>query len=636
VPAEDSIAARRRDALVVLVLVATAFVIGAPILGGGAWTYFDNPPHLAELHSLAHEGAGGWSNVGFAGLSLDTLHSPMLWRALALLDGTPLLVPVYASLLCLGLAAPAVAIYWVARRRIAWPWAAALAYVVLIQRPALVGSASATGGMWTFFLASGAWVMLADGIARPSHGARDRVAIAALLGFIGLVHLFVLEAAVLLFAVHAAWTLVRPRGARPTLRALAGRDISACALAAAASAAYWLLVALGADAADFGTPQNLPPTMLLKLLVAPTDLIDQVMHVPMSSALPLSLESIPMVLLLAAGAAGAALCRRGDRDPLPAYGAVAAAVVLGALLLARPLDLHILGPVSWRFSYFVRLGAALAALPVLARLPVPRVRRPLAAITAALALASGLLWGAPLRDDIPDVDGPEMDDVRALWRWLGDHRDGHRVYIQDTFMAEPRTLSLAHSHVLALTWYETGVEPIGPYYGVVPSRTASSTASQFGLLFAGPRAEVLAEAPLSRWDASVLIASTPTVADALTKYGWTLVDRIGRFSIWRQPPGPPPATAGVREGTQRIAFELDADAVVACSYHWFLRIVDAPPGARLALGDFGRLAIVGLPPGHHRVVVEYAPPRVWPVSVAAWLGLAALAMVAYRRPRSAS
>jgi len=159
IPPADSGAWRDADAGVVATLAATALVIGLPILTGGWLTYFDNPAHLAEIHSLAGEGASGWSRIGFCGLSLDTLHSPLWWRSLAVLAkwGAPLEM-LYAALTCVGLAAPAIALYAVARRRCPRLPAAALAYLLLIQRPALVGTSSATGGMWTFYLACAALI----------------------------------------------------------------------------------------------------------------------------------------------------------------------------------------------------------------------------------------------------------------------------------------------------------------------------------------------------------------------------------------------------------------------------------------------------------------------------------------------
>jgi hypothetical protein len=627
----------RRDLAVIATFVATAFVIGVPILTDGWVTYFDNPPHLAELHALASEGACGWTDIGFAGLSLDTLHSPALWHLLALLDGTPLLGPVYGALVCLSVAAPGVAIYLVARRRVAWGWAAALGYVVMIQRMALVGSASATGGMWAFYLAAAAWILLADRLARATTGPTDRAAIAGLLGFIGLVHLYVLEAAMILVAVHAAWTLLsqRVRSDAPPLRAVAARDTVACLLAVAAAAAYWLPVALGAP--GFDRPQNLPPGMLAQLLVLPTDPIELLSTLPPASALPFYLESIPMVVVLAAGLLGVLYIRRRDADPLPAYGGALAALVFVLLVVASATDAKWLGPNSWRFLYFVRVGAALAAIPWLARLRAPRLPRAAPVVAAIAAIAGGRLWGAPLWNDVPALDGAEMTDVRALWRWIANHDDGARIYLQDTFMATPDD-ELSRSHVLALTLRETGVRPLGPYYGIIPSTTVHHVASEFGWVFGAQwdwrkmHAGMHVRAPLGAWGATRLVSDNPNTAYVLDHGGWHVIARIGRFIIWDHPAGDTLAPTGTRDGN-RLSFDLDGDAVVPVAYHAFWDVVE-PAQAHLAMAVQGTMEISNLPPGRQHVVLAYDPPRVWPVSVAGWLGIVGFAWIGVRGRRA--
>ena len=619
----------RRDAVVVLVLLATAFVVELPIFAGGWLTYFDNPAHIAEYHALAGEGASGWTNIAFAGISLDTLHSPVLWHVLSSLSGTSLLGTVYALFTALGLAAPAIAIYLVARRRAAWPWAALLAYVVLIQHSSIVGTASASGGMWPFYLASGAWILLADRLARDSTAPRDRAAIAALLAFIGLVHLYVLEAAVLLVVVHAAWTVATRRD---RLRALLGRDAIACLLALAASAIYWLPVAVGAP--GFPAPQNLSPELLGKLLVLPTDTIDLLSNRMTTSSLPGYVELVPILALLAAGVAGARHVRRaGDR--LPGYGVAVALAVIGALLLADPLQTHALGPNSWRFLYFVRLGAALAAIPWLATLPEPHRR---AAVVAAVPIvASGWLWGAPLAADVPADDSAAMTDVRGLWTWLRDHGDGHRVYVQDTFAAPPLDSPLVRSHVLALTLHETGSEPLGAYYGIIPSTTVRYLGSEFGALFGTridyqripPGAPI--HSPLASWNATRLVTSTPEDSAGLARAGWHELARSGRFTVFAEAQPGPLLPMGTRDRSGVLALDVDGDTPLAVAYHAFWTIEDGPPGAHLVQGDHGRLAIVGVPPGAHHVVLAYKPPRVWPISAVGWLGIVAMTLVGARR-----
>jgi len=595
IPYRRDLSTRRADTLAVLALLATAFVAGAPILTGGYLTYLDNPPHLAELHA----GGAGWSYIAFAGLSLDTLHSPLFWPALA--HTGPLLEPIYAALVCLAIAAPPLALYRVARRRVAPLPALLLSYVLLIQRDTLVGSAAATGGMWTFYLAAAAWLLLADELARDE---RRVPAIAALLGFIGLTHLYIAEAAALLVLVHVAWR--RGRGLRG--------DALACLLGLAAAAAYWGPMAL-VNGLGFRAPQNLALGELARLLLLPTDTIHLLAGAPLET-LPLGLEAIPILVLLVAGVAGAVRAR-GDR--LTRYGATIAVLVLVLLAIAPALDLRVLGPNSWRFLYIVRLGAALAALPLLARVPAaPRVL-PVAALVVA---ASGALWGLPLRRAVPPADGPEMTDVRALWQWLATHARGERVYLQDTFYAPPCDATLVRSHVLALTLHEAGVEPLGPYYGILPSASAAATTSEFGTLFGRrftPRRGESVVLPTAAWAVTHVVTSD--VYSAALLAGDTREAAFGRFTVFApHAPTEPLAPRGTPVGDDgtALAFDLTGPTITAVAYHPFWRVREG--NAQLVADPRGRIALVGA----GRVVIEYAPPTVWPASVAGWLGIAAL------------
>lgn len=584
--------------LAVVALVAAAFVIGIPILDGGYRTYLDNGPHLAELYA----GGSGWSQIAFAGLSLDTLHSPIFWRALG--HAGPLLEPAYAGLVCLAVAAPALAVYRVARRRTAPLPALVLAYIVLVQRSTLVGSASATGGMWTFYLAAAAWILLADELARAD---RRIPAIAALLGFIGLTHLYVLQAAVILALVHAGWQLVARRA-----RTLRG-DALACLLAAAAAAAYWVPMAL-VHGLGFDEPQNLPIGDLARLLVTPTDTIHILAGSPLAT-LPLGIEAVPMIALLAAGAVGAVYAIRNRRDDaLPIYGMAVALVVAAALALAPSLELRMLGPNSWRFLYFIRLGAALAAIPLVARLPSAARLVP---VVAVVAVASGWLWGAPLRDEVPPAAA--MADVRALWSWLGANARGERVYLQDTFYVPPINSPLLNSHVLALTLHESGAEPLGPYYGILPSATAAETRSELGAIFGRPvmpRAFKSIALPTAAWGVTKVVTGNNAMAALLSRSGYPRVAAFGRFTVFATP-AEPLAPRGTRDGNT-LAFDLTGPTITAVAYHPFWRVREGD--AQLLADPKGRIALVGA--GH--IVIEYAPPTVWPASVAGWLGILAL------------
>jgi hypothetical protein len=367
---------------------------------------------------------------------------------------------------------------------------------------------------------------------------------------------------------------------------------------------------------------------------------------------PLHLEVLPQVLLLGLGLAGIVLVRRRHADPLAAYGAGLAFGVAALLAIVRLGDLALLGPNSWRFLYFIRVGCALAAIPacawIVARIRAPAPRRPwlLGGAAAAVAIASGLLWGAGLREDVVDDDAPEVAEVRALWTWLRDHRadDWGRVYLQDTFFAPPMTDGLARSHVLALTLSETGLPTIGPFYGVVPSTTAPWTIGELGLLFGraslayrNAEGRVVVDLPMAAFGASHVVTAGARWAAELERLGLAPIHRVGRFTVFRSPE-PLSVPIGGADGPY-LGFRLETaqggTVNLAHAYHPFWRVAAGPRGVRVQLGSRGRMALADLPPGEHDVALEYRPPRVWPVSAAGWLGIVALYGLGRRRWRRA-
>jgi hypothetical protein len=61
-----------------------------------------------------------------------------------------------------------------------------------------------------------------------------------------------------------------------------------------------------------------------------------------------------------------------------------------------------------------------------------------------------------------------------------------RVFVQDTFMTEPRAHPFVRSHVLALTSHESGVRQIGPYYSIVPYKTRDIADGEVGVVLGLP------------------------------------------------------------------------------------------------------------------------------------------------------
>jgi hypothetical protein len=166
------------------------------------------------------------------------------------------------------------------------------------------------------------------------------------------------------------------------------------------------------------------------------------------------------------------------------YGALLV-LALGVLLFVllptqwRPW----LGPNSWRFLFVFRIGLALAALPVLLSLGrhVLAPRKRTVAVLGGVALIASIGLGAPLRSQVGQPEGPAWDDIQELWAWLGSHSDtSGRVFVQDTFMTEPKDSPFVRSHVLVLTSHETGVRQLGPYYSIVPYKSIAVTNGEVG------------------------------------------------------------------------------------------------------------------------------------------------------------
>jgi hypothetical protein len=632
------------DMLAVAVLVATGVVIAWPALRNGYLTYLDNPVHLSEVYAIAFEANNGWSEIAFCGFPIMTLHSPLWYGVLAWLVGVGFPAgPLYAFCLLLGFLAPPLALYFSARRRVPVLPAVILAYLLLIQRPAIVGIGSALGGMWTFYIASAALILLIDRLAWPCRSAADLAWIAGLTGFILLTHLYTIVPLGLLAALHVWLVLERKRVSPKILLYQIGAGI----VGIIAAAAYWLPLVMAGRHTVINA-QNLPVKQVLARLFVPThvfDLLDERLPALESSLIP---YAIPMVALVGLGLLGTVHLRR-RKDDAPLSGVILAASLLILLIVVAPeFDVKFLGPGSWRMLYFVRIGLAVASLPFFAWAASRarwRVKRPLAVGISALAVIAGLWWGIPLASEVPARAGEEMAEVRELWRWMRDNKNDEwgRVYLQDTFDLLRDKIKLDQSHVLALTARETGVRQLGPTYGVAPYRTVSWTPSEFRTLY---RKTYLNEENLkylrtAMWlsNTTHLVVSDPATAKRLLdSTQFEVLHLSGRFRVMR-PLQTEPGWAAVLTGggsvevpvfePGRIVIDVrddykGGDLLIKTSYHPNWRI-EGFTGARLEADDSGLVRVIGLEPGPQRLVLEYGSstrPR-W-LSLIGWLGILGL------------
>ncbi len=647
------------DVVAVAVLVASAVVVAWPILAGGYLTYLDNPAHLAEALSLAGEGRSGWSDIAYCGFPVGLLHSPLWYGLLALLVrvGVPA-AAAYSFFVFFGFVAPPLALYAVARRHLTVPRAALLSYALLVQRPAIVGMGSALGGMWTFYIAAAALVLLVGRLARPCLRARDAAWIAGLVGVAGLTHLFAFVALVVLAIVDLVVSSVVAGRRRTALRRLAGWS-----LGVVLATWYWAPMLLSRGNVVAST-QNLSPGAALARLLVPTDMLRLLAgRIGPPDALFLA-EVVPILALVGLGVAGAFLLRR-RRDDVPIYGLALAAAVLVLVAVVAPLSgTALLGHVSWRLLYFVRIGLALVAIRTVASIPAPRaLRRPGranllragAAVLAVVALLGATMWGGRLRRVVPPVDGPEMAEVRSLWSWLESNRgDGWgRVYLQDTFATPPRDAKLARSHVLAMTAHSAGVRQLGAAY-VIPYPTAGWTSADLGRIFGLPLdhpdeiKRLLAYARLG--NTTHLVTADPQAAAKLSSVdAFEELHRSGRFVVFRirgtesrwielltggvevelVEGGPASDDPGYMEFRRRPPSQEDVTVLVKTSYHPFWEAWGET--AWVAPHESGLIELHDLSPGLKSAALQYRPPW-WPpiVTILAFVSLIAIAIAGSR------
>lgn len=639
-------------------LLLCGVLVAWPILTGGWLTYLDNPAHVAEIHSLAFDDGGGWSDIAWCGFPLGRLHSPVWFGWFAHLVRAGLaLGPAYAFLVMLGFLTPPLVLLGMAWRRVGGAVAVLLAWLVLVQKTSLMGFSSPLGGMWTFYLSCGAFLLLVGRLATRTDRTADLFWIAGLFGFLGLTHLFTIVPGILVFAIHAVGRLAR--GERR--RFLLAQGLAA-GLGAAASAAYWAPLLLAGDGVAV-ISYNLPPLKLMARLLwgAPVaELVkpDANLLAGMSVA-----TALPLLLLVAGGIAGFFLDDKGTgggRSRLTTYGFVLA-VVLFVLLLVLGLfqmagkDITLLGHVSWRLLYFVRLGLALAALPLFALLGkrlagwkgAMAQRGVIAAATTLLVLFSVGL-GAPLRAVTLDDKGDEMQEIRRLWTWLEDnHTPGWgRVYLQDSFGSDD---PLGNSHVLALTRMHTGIDQVGPLYAGSPFPTVPWLVGESRKLFGSPmrKAEhftrMLQLIPAA--NTTRLVLHWPDLAAEMVNKGYARFEyRSDNFAVlalvdyprsrWAEPLGRGVTVAAERVGTGlwRVTTDAAGPAAaallkVAWSPHWK---VTRDEGPVVEMHGTGLIRLSRLPAGRHITMLEYRQPR-WPdlVSVVGW-GLWLILLAAWR------
>lgn len=641
------------DAVALLALLATSIVIALPIVRGGYLTYIDNSVHLAEIWELAQPDNPRWSEIGFAGFPLGTLHSPLWYPLLAyaVRHGAPL-EPIYCAVLVLSFAAPSLALYGVARRRLEVLPSALLAYLLLVQPASIWGIGSPLGGMWTHALSTAGLIVLADLYSRPALSAGEHLATATLLALAVLTHLFVLP----LFGLMVVSSI----GLLAWRRELSLRELGARILgmlvAAAASAQYWLTLLMVGNEKK-APHQAFPPAELFARLLLPSDAM-YLIDVRWKDSVRLDLyltDAVPILLLVALSIWGLAR-RRSSNDLLPRTGFFFGVALLLLLVVHAYYPIPVFGPVSFRLIEGVRVGLALSAIAALEGISWGRLAsRALGVVLAVSAVLSGLWWGKPLARDNPAAVVSEMAAVRELGAWLASNYspDWGRVYIQDTFGNDWQEGGAALTHVPVLTRRYSKLPQLGTYYGVVPFQLRW-TLSEFNSLYGmwNPTEEWLLEA-MEKTNAGILVTSNPWMDNHVRQWErFELLTRIDRYTIFRRQDAtnhpiaeltPANHVGAVEYRTDEFQFPLTTDypntrVLAKTSFHpwWHL---DGIPGATLRESPEGFLVVDDIPRGNFVTRLWYEPDRrPLRVTAAGWclLGLwaAALGLLGVRRGRA--
>jgi hypothetical protein len=269
-----------------------------------------------------------------------------------------------------------------------------------------------------------------------------------------------------------------------------------------------------------------------------------------------------------------------------------------------------------------------------------------------LSLGGAVLLGGPLRAASPRSNGPEMQEVRALWAWLRTHHvpDPGRTYLQDTFYTRPLSRDLALSHVLSLTAHEAGVSQVGPYYGVAPYGTQRWLLGEFGRLFGrgvGTAEDARAIADeMVRFGCDRLVLADPALREFFEGLSeFKQVYQSERFTVLELA-GAPTSMAVAGTGVSILSLRLepgeirvagvsdqpDGELGVKEAWHPFWHL-DAPPGVELTTDGASLMRVRHIPRGRFQWTVRYRPPT-WPllISLNAWLVMASVAAFAGRTP----
>ncbi|MFT5583506.1 MAG: hypothetical protein ACI9VR_001084 [Cognaticolwellia sp.] len=513
--------------------------------------YYDNAPHLAEVHSLAAGDFLGhvvWDPMLNSGAAVGQLNAPLAWMPLAALERFGLGgVWAYVAAILASNVVFSLGVQRLGERLSGVRMVGLIAGLFAsCSIPDLYGIAGAASGMWPHRLANGVF-LLGWPLLFGKLDLRRAAGIALWLGACSLLHTFT---AVVALACAGGVILARMRSDHRSSAWLVGSAVGAVLLAAG------LLLPLVLEPAlrNVQVGPKVTPLDSLLLLSVPFEFDTWVGQ----GVLKLVGGAWGWAALLPLVLAPLGLWRARDRLALPEFRlillGVFAVILVGAVLFPYA-DFRLLGPNPWRHYAWLRVLLALLAGWAL----VPWIRS-----TAAVAGLAVLLVLPAVFTGQAELSGQGAIRAELQQAWAAVPDGPGRVLHQDSYGRLDAPPALFRSHAGAGLITARGMAVIGSWYTVSPNPTVGWTTTETGLLLGVPETRV---------------------AD-----GW-FVGRMKLYGVDRV------VTVGekLRARMRRIASANE----VYTSEHFSVFVLDEAP-----------MSLVGLPPPARAEVLSVAPQGV--------------------------
>jgi hypothetical protein len=613
---------KKRSIFAFVFIIFTGVFISWPILIGGYLTYVDNPVHLAEIYSLAASETG-WSDLAFNGFPLIHMHSPLFYGIIV--EGVRAGLNaefLYKFFLILGYLAPSFALYFTGNKNGSIFYTTIVSCFFLLLHYNFTGISSPLGGMWTFGISISLFILLIKHLESDLRQINSKIYLCLLITLIGLTHLFTLVASIIYLAVSFIVDLISKK------LTFWHAVHSICFAGLGIIGAAWYLIPAVEYLSHGNNERNVWGLYAIFTFFAfPINLISAVQFSKdgLFSESLLAFTSIASLCIGSFVFLNYFLPGKIQREANELLKLFIFITIISFLLVANSVfNLTFLGPVPWRFVLFIFTAVFLAVI----RHPVYLGSVSKTVIVAILLIAT-LNSQYYLNKQILRLDSTELNSVKTVWSNIAKLDKGRRIYIQDTFWTKPYETNLTHSHILSLTQHETGMNQLGPYYGIVPFRNKRSSISESDLLFGkeinlGTNFAQRLLSNMQEMKCSYLLISNPQLSPALeesklfnklfstgrfTLFSISFSDKEGGYGDYEE------AGIGitkVSDGKYRLSFKgaLSERRVIKLlvSYHPYWK--STKPDALLTADDSGNYMQVTIPQGtKDDILLNFEPPH---------------------------